>query len=115
MHKPIIALTMGDAAGVGPEVIVKSLAHSHVYDLCRPLVIGDLLRVREADRICATGLNIRSAADSEIDAAAFRAGIVECLDLQLIPSDLPWGKLAVQAGEAAYQYLAVAAQLALYC
>src|SRR5437763_8659750 len=55
MQKPIIAITMGDAAGVGPEIIVKSLAHRDVYDQCQPLVIGDAERLRQADRICATG------------------------------------------------------------
>jgi 4-phospho-D-threonate 3-dehydrogenase / 4-phospho-D-erythronate 3-dehydrogenase len=113
MHKPIIALTMGDAAGVGPEVIVKSLAHPHVYDLCRPLVIGDAQRLRQADRICATRLNVRPVPASQLDTLAYEPGIVDCLDLQLVPSDLPWGKLSAQAGEAAYQFLAVAAQLAL--
>jgi len=38
---PRIAITMGDAAGVGPEVIMKALAHAEVYALCRPLVVGD--------------------------------------------------------------------------
>ena len=113
MHKPIIALTMGDAAGVGPEVIVKSLAHPYVYDHCRPVVIGDAQRLQEADQICATRLTVRSVAASDIDATTFHPGTVDCVDLQLIPADLPWGKLSARAGEGAYQYLAVAAQLAL--
>jgi 4-hydroxy-L-threonine phosphate dehydrogenase PdxA len=40
-YLPIIGITMGDASGVGPEVIVKSLNHDVVYQQCRPLVIGD--------------------------------------------------------------------------
>ena len=43
----------------------------------------------------------------------YKPGIVDCIDLGLIAPDLPWGRLSAQAGEAAYQYLAVAAQLAL--
>jgi 4-hydroxythreonine-4-phosphate dehydrogenase len=113
MQKPIIAITMGDAAGVGPEIIVKSLARAEVYSQCRPLVIGDAERLRQADRICATGLAIRSSSVAEIDSAAFRHGAVDCIDLQLIPHDLAWGKLSAQAGEGAYQYLSVAATLAM--
>jgi 4-hydroxythreonine-4-phosphate dehydrogenase len=113
MHQPIIAITMGDAAGVGPEIIVKSLCHKDVYDLCRPLVIGDAERLRLADRICATGLDIRSIATAEIDTGEYQPGIVLCVDLKLIPRDLPWGQLSAQAGEGAYQFLAVAAQLAM--
>ena len=41
MSQPRIAITMGDAAGVGPEIIMKSLGHRDLYDRCRPIVIGD--------------------------------------------------------------------------
>ncbi len=113
MQKPIIAITMGDAAGVGPEIIVKSLAHGAVYEHCRPLVIGDAERLRQSDRICGTQLTILSLAANEIEKAAYQPGAVDCVDLNLIPPDLPWGRLSAQAGEAAYRYLTVAAQLAL--
>lgn len=43
LKKLVIAITMGDAAGVGLEMIVKSLEHVEVYEQCRPLVIGDAL------------------------------------------------------------------------
>src|SRR5215469_635288 len=94
MQKPILAITMGDAAGVGPEIIVKSLAHREVYDQCRPLVIGDAERLRQADRICATGLAVRSVPMGEIDSIVFENGIVHCIDMRLIPHDLAWGKLS---------------------
>ena len=113
MRKPIIAITMGDAAGVGPEIIMKSLAHAEVYEQCRPLVIGDAERLDQAGRICANRLAVRSLALDEIEAARYEPGIVDCIDLKLIPSDLPWGKLSAIAGEAAYQYLVVAAKLAM--
>jgi hypothetical protein len=40
MERPKIAITMGDAAGIGPEIIMKALAHGQVYERCRPLVTG---------------------------------------------------------------------------
>ena len=40
-QKPILGITMGDPAGVGPEIAVKALAEPDVYDICRPLVVGD--------------------------------------------------------------------------
>jgi len=113
MHKPIIAITMGDAAGVGPEIIMKALAHRDVYEQCRHLVIGDAQRLRQADRICETRLTVLALSSGQIDQATYQPGTVDCVDLKLIPPDLPWGQLSAQAGEAAYQYLAVAAQLAL--
>ena len=48
MSKPRIAITMGDAAGVGPEIIMKALAHADLYDRCRPLVVGDAARLGQA-------------------------------------------------------------------
>jgi 4-phospho-D-threonate 3-dehydrogenase / 4-phospho-D-erythronate 3-dehydrogenase len=113
MSRPIIALTMGDAAGIGPEIIMKSLAHSEVHDICRPLVIGDASRLREADRIIGGTLKVRSLHPDRLDEAAFALGTVDCIDLALIPRDLPWGKLSPVAGDAAYHFIAEAAQLAL--
>ncbi len=104
---------MGDAAGVGPEIIMKSLSHSEVHELCCPLVIGDADRLRVAGKIVSTRLDVRSVPESSLESANFSPGVVNCLDLGLIPADLPWGKLSREAGEAAYRYLEVAARLAL--
>jgi 4-hydroxythreonine-4-phosphate dehydrogenase len=41
MERPILAITLGDPAGIGPEITLKALAHPDVYARCRPLVIGD--------------------------------------------------------------------------
>jgi 4-phospho-D-threonate 3-dehydrogenase / 4-phospho-D-erythronate 3-dehydrogenase len=112
-NKPIVAITMGDAAGVGPEIIMKSLAHAQVYDRCRPLAIGDAERLSEAGRIIGSRLQVRSLSPDEVEKAAFTPGIVDCVDLKLIPKGLPWGKLSAQAGDAAFRYVEVAAKLAL--
>jgi 4-hydroxythreonine-4-phosphate dehydrogenase len=113
MPRPIIAITMGDAAGVGPEIIMKSLARREVHEQCRPLVIGDAERLRQAGQICASPLDVRRLSIADRNDAKYEPGTVDCIDLDLIAPSLPWGRLSPQAGEAAYQYLAVAAQLAL--
>jgi 4-hydroxythreonine-4-phosphate dehydrogenase len=111
-ERPMIAMTMGDAAGVGPEVIMKSLAHPELYRQCRPLVIGDAARLREAGRIAGSRLEVRGLSVDEVDRAMFRQGTVDCIDLKLIPKDLPWGRLSAVAGDAAFRYVEVAAKLA---
>jgi 4-hydroxythreonine-4-phosphate dehydrogenase len=111
--RPIIAMTMGDAAGVGPEVIMKSLAHPELYAQCRPLVIGDAERLREAARIIRSPLEVMSLSVDDVDKAQFKQGTVECIDLKLIPSGLPWGKLSAVAGDAAFRYVETAAKLAI--
>ena len=99
MNLPRIAITMGDAAGVGPEIVMKSLGHAEVYRLCKPLVIGDAERLREAGRICGSKLSVPED--------------VECIDLKLIPKDLPWGRLSAAAGEGAFQFVKLATELAM--
>ena len=103
-YRPVIGITMGDAAGVGPEIIMKSLAHRSVYETCRPLVIGDAKRLADAGRRAGVALAIRRIAVP--GEARFRYGEVDCIDLGLIPEDLPYGKLSAVAGDAAYQYIA---------
>lgn len=110
MYRPIIAITMGDAAGVGPEIIMKSLAEKHVYEHCRPLVVGDSVRLREAGVIVGSVLEVRSV--QGVQAAGFKSGVVDCIDLNLIPPKHPFGKLSPLCGEAAYRYIERAVQLA---
>lgn len=111
--KPVIGITMGDAAGVGPEVIVKALAHPQVYNRSRPLVIGDARRLEQAIKITGVRLVVRPVDEAAIEAVEYAPGIVPCIDLGLVPESLAWGQLSALAGDAAYQYLAMAARLAL--
>ena len=111
MPRPTIAITMGDAAGVGPEIIMKSLAHAALYDRCRPVVVGDAGRLRQAGAIVGGALEVRSL--DGIGDARCVAGAVDCIDLRLIPPDLPWGRLSPVAGDAAYHYVKAATELAL--
>ncbi|GHH10052.1 4-hydroxythreonine-4-phosphate dehydrogenase PdxA [Streptomyces lanatus] len=108
---PLIAVTMGDGAGIGPEVIVPALLHPDTLARCRPVVVGDAERLRRAAAILGVDCDIVAVAAPE--EAEFRPGRVNVVDLGLIPADLPWGELSPVAGDAAYQYVRVAADLAM--
>ncbi|WP_328828172.1 4-hydroxythreonine-4-phosphate dehydrogenase PdxA [Streptomyces ureilyticus] len=108
---PIIAVTMGDGAGVGPEVIVPALLNPDTLRGCRPVVIGDAQRLRQAADILGLSCDI-VAVDGPAD-AEFTSRRINVVDLGLLPADLPWGTLSAEAGDAAYHYIRVAAQLAL--
>ncbi len=111
MSRPRIAITMGDAAGVGPEVIMKALAHAEVYALCRPLVVGDARRLARAGEIVGSRLGVRAiAAPGE---AGFEPGTVDCIDLALVPEGAPFGTLSTACGEAAYRFIERACALAV--
>jgi 4-phospho-D-threonate 3-dehydrogenase / 4-phospho-D-erythronate 3-dehydrogenase len=108
--RPRIAITMGDGAGIGPEIVVKSLAHRDIYERCRPLVVGDGERLRQAARIAGAAVEIH-AAERATD-VRFEAGRIDCIDLGLLPAELPFGQLSPICGEAAFRYIARAVELA---
>lgn len=109
-YLPIVGITMGDAAGIGPEVIMKALANDRLYDTCRPLVIGDAERLRQANRIVGGELTVNTV--ERVDDARFTRGVADCIDLALIPTDLPYGEISPIAGDAAYQFIARTVELA---
>lgn len=108
---PFIAVTMGDGAGVGPEIIVGALRDPEIARICRPVVIGDAVRLRQAAAILAAEVDV-VAVDS-VAGAVFAPGRVNVIDLGLLPEDLPWGKVSPVAGAAAYHYVRVAGELAM--
>jgi 4-hydroxythreonine-4-phosphate dehydrogenase len=109
--RPIVAITMGDAAGVGPEIIVRALAAEHVYQTCRPLVIGDAARLEQAAGIVGKPIAVRRVVAT--GEARFELGTIDCVDLALIPPETPFGQLSAVCGDAAYQFIDRAVKLAM--
>ncbi|WP_245996987.1 4-hydroxythreonine-4-phosphate dehydrogenase PdxA [Streptomyces armeniacus] len=108
---PLIAVPMGDGAGVGPEVIVAALLDPGVPARCRPVVVGDAARLRQAAGI--PGLDCEIVPVPHPRAAEFAPGRINVVDLGLLPGGLPWGTLSAEAGHAAHEYVRRAAELAL--
>ncbi|MED4955529.1 4-hydroxythreonine-4-phosphate dehydrogenase PdxA [Paenibacillus sp. FSL R5-0527] len=108
--KPIIGITMGDAAGVGPEIIVKALGHREVYEQCRPVVLGDAKIMNRA--LSVTGSDLVLGSVHSIQECRFEPGTIDCLDQNLLPEDLPFGQLSAAAGDAAFQFLKRSVELA---
>ena len=109
-YLPVVGITMGDAAGVGPEVVVKTLSRKSLYEECRPLVIGDAKRLELANRLVKGDVKVRSIANAS--QALYEPGTIDCIDLQLIPADLPFGQISPVAGDAAFRFIERAAALA---
>jgi len=108
---PLIAITLGDVAGIGPEVVVKALALPEVWNVCRPLVIGDVRALTEA-RLGVPIPPLRVV--KQVGEATFEAGSLTLLDLgNLDPADAPLGQISTEAGRAAVEYVLKATDLAL--
>src|SRR5690349_19378497 len=111
LNKPVLAITMGDPGGIGPEIIAKALAHADVYDQTRPLVIGERRAMEDAVRITHVPLEVRSvdAAPSEA-----HAGTIDLIDLANIDLErVGRARVSAEVGRAAYEYLQRAADMAL--
>ncbi|MBG9447631.1 4-hydroxythreonine-4-phosphate dehydrogenase PdxA [Cytobacillus firmus] len=110
--KPVVGITMGDAAGVGPEIILKSLADAEMYEISNPLVIGDKKILERAKSFVNSGLVIEAVSAEQLREIPYKHGVVHCLDLDLLPEDLPIGQVSPEAGNAAFRYLAKAIEMA---
>ena len=111
-YRPLLAITMGDAAGSGPEIVTKALVDLQTRAVCRPVVIGDAATMRAALKI--TGVLGEIRAIAKLSEALFRNGIIEVIDLHNIQLDrLTRGQVDPIAGKAAFEYIKLAADLAL--
>lgn len=109
--RPIIGITMGDPAGVGAEIIVKSFEHDQLHSQSRALVFGDAVRLKEACEILGSKQTIRAI--SSTSEAKFERGTIDCVDLKVIGEGVEFGRVQSICGEAAYRYVESAAQAAL--
>ncbi len=114
MNKPIVGITMGDPAGNGPEITVKALAHSDLYDRCRPLVVGDAKILEQAAGFVGR-TDIRIHRCEQVSDALFVPGTIDVLHLELIPdvATFPIGQVSVEGGNAAFQCVRKVIQLAM--
>lgn len=114
MHqpKPIVALTMGDPAGIGPEIIVGAWTETVVHDWCRPLVVGHPGVLRRAVDFWQTGIDVVEIHSP--DQAEPSPGVIPCIPcgskdlLEVVP-----GMIDARAGQAAYEAVVAATELAL--
>lgn len=109
--KPVLGITMGDAAGVGPEVIVKALMDKKIYQQACPIVFGDKKIMQRAVKIIGADLRCRSI--KSINEGGTEYGIIDIVDLDNLPEDLPFAKVDGRAGKAAYEYIEKAVDYAM--
>ncbi len=106
---PIIAVTMGDPSGIGPEIILKALQKEDIYQVCRPVVIGDVGVLKAAsESIGPTSLNKISIPSD----AAGKPGVIDIISISNLKRDsfVP-GKPTLSGGKAMVDYIVKAADL----
>lgn len=110
--RPILAISMGDPAGIGPEITVKALGNKEIYQTCKPLVVGDAGVIRDAIRFTDSDLQIRCVEDPA--QAQFAFGTIDVVDLKNVDmSKLEYGKVSAMAGNAGFEAIVEVIRLAM--
>lgn len=110
--KPKIGISMGDPAGIGQEIIVKTLGLKDVYERCSPLVVGDAETMRNEVKSLNSTLKINSI--QNIADAKFQFGTIDVFDLKNVDSNtLQPGVVTAMAGKAAFEAVIKNIELAL--
>jgi 4-hydroxythreonine-4-phosphate dehydrogenase len=108
--RPIIGITMGDPAGIGPEIILLSLCKPSIYKVCRPIVIGDLNILNTAKKCVRSRLHIKSL--KAPDEGIYKLGSIDVLNLsEIVPNPSLWGHPTVETGRAMVNYIEYACDL----
>jgi len=111
-RRPVVAITMGDAAGIGPEVIVKALSDRELYRSSRPVVIGESLALQAALDLVGSGASLHPIGSPA--EASGRAGQIDLIDLNNLRwEDVTVGRLSPACGRASMEYIERAARLAI--
>jgi 4-hydroxythreonine-4-phosphate dehydrogenase len=112
MDRSYIGIPMGDPAGIGPEIVVKALADSKVYEKAKPVVIGDRSTIEQAMAFCNLDLEIKII--ENVEDGDYRAGIINLIDMNNVDiKKLEIGKVQGMAGKAAFDYIKKTTELAI--
>lgn len=111
-NKPVVATMTGDPCGIGPEVVVKSLALGGMYEQCRPVVFGCTESVQQAVDMLGLKLKVRRVTD--VEGAGLDPAVIDVYDtVQLDPKFITPAKANAECGLASAAWLKEMDQLAL--
>ncbi|HEV2123219.1 MAG TPA: 4-hydroxythreonine-4-phosphate dehydrogenase PdxA [Chloroflexota bacterium] len=106
---PVLALTMGDPVGVGPEVVARAVTDAEVRAVCRPIVVGSPAVLRRAAQVCGLDLDVHEV-DGAADAEQLSTGGTVAVVNPASASEeallaLPLGQVSAEAGRASIEWV----------
>jgi len=113
VHKPLIAITMGDPCGIGPEIIAAALADASVCAAAVPLVLGDRRVMERAIKLAGYGQRLRTLAEVEMPQEPVFGEILLQELSQLSSADMAYGMPTAASGEAVFSYITAGARLCM--
>ncbi|MDL2311079.1 4-hydroxythreonine-4-phosphate dehydrogenase PdxA [Peptostreptococcaceae bacterium OttesenSCG-928-C18] len=111
MKKPIIGMPLGDPAGIGPEITIKTFADKETIDMCNLILVGDVYVVEKAMEV--TGIKMKINIIENVKDAKFEEGTIDLIDLGLITDKFEFGKVDAVCGNASFQYIKTVGELAM--
>lgn len=110
--KPLIAITMGDPSGIGPEIIAKVIDSGEIFPICRPVVVGDagvMKKIVEEMRLSVTVRSISALFEADPDKG--KADVLDCRNVDMAVHK--WGAPDKASGRAVVDYIKKATELAM--
>lgn len=102
--RPTILITMGDPAGIGPEIALKSLKEPSIYKICKPIIIGDLNTLQETAETLKESIAFQPI--TSIDVVQGIPGVIEVFDLKNVDNtQVKIGLVSAAAGKASLDYI----------
>ena len=108
---PIIGISMGDPAGIGPEIVVKALMDKSVYERCHPVVVGDAGVMKKAVALLNAPCKVNAV--EKVADAKFTFGTIDVFDLKNVSDKVQFGEVSAEAGNAAFEAVKKVIELAL--
>lgn len=110
--KPVTAITMGDPAGIGPEIVVGTMLDQGIHDCCKPFVIGSIRMLERAAEILKKELKYNKISDPS--EAKYEMGTVDVLETGDYDADsIEWGKVQALAGQMAIDWIMKSIELGM--
>ncbi|MDR1658576.1 MAG: 4-hydroxythreonine-4-phosphate dehydrogenase PdxA [Deltaproteobacteria bacterium] len=110
--KPIIGITIGDPAGIGPEITVKALSNDRIYDICVPVVIGDYEALDKVQKILKKEIDINQI--NSINDVKSKYGVIDLINLNLLTSNsYQYKSVQLITGDASFKYVIKGINLAV--
>ena len=111
-EKPIIAITMGDPCGIGPEIVAKALSSGEVHSTCRPVVVGSSRSMGQAVELVGAAVEVHQVeSPAEAGLSPDHIDVVDISNLD--PADVTVGRISPACGKAAMEWVSRAAEMAI--
>lgn len=110
--RPLIGISVGDPAGIGPEITAKALSSPEIYEICRPLIVAEAEMMKEAIRFSKLVLSIHPVSSPK--GGLYQYGIIDLLDLKNIDGKhIKHKTISSEYGRASFEYVKKVVELAM--